>query len=259
VSATEDRPIYRPTLSVVAGLVYREQSQVFNRWFLPTYRTSFRWTGNRCDAEDATNWVFAHAVGGMRLPEVVSVVDDRVTDTTLQAAGLHWSERYGIDPMRCSEIYACEAAFSGTPTTNLEALVDGLTAEMRLVIVLRFLRRRTLSAIAAQVGARPGTANVHLYTALSKVAERVGLRANPGEAAQADQVAAFVDDLIGKQRPLRFEASPAAWAALLAATHIQAAVAGNNLPRVRFVRSLEESFGTGGTRRHVTDLRIWTA
>jgi hypothetical protein len=52
---------------------------------------------------------------------------------------------------------------------------------------------------------------------------------------------------------------PAAWCALLAAAHLQAAVAGNNLPRMRFVRSLEETLRTGGIRRRVTHLRIWTA
>jgi hypothetical protein len=68
-----------------------------------------------------------------------------------------------------------------------------------------------------------------------------------------------VDDLVGKRRPLRFEVAPQAWAALLAATHIQAAVAGNNLPRARFVRSLEGRFMAGHARRHVTHLRIWSA
>jgi hypothetical protein len=42
---------------------------------------------------------------------------------------------------------------------------------------------------------------------------------------------------------------------MLAAAHIQAAVAGNNLPRMRFVRSLEDTL----TREPVTHLRIWTA
>src|ERR1700674_1789052 len=56
-----------PVLSVIRGLTYIEQCQVFNRWFLPTYQTSFRWTGNRSDAEDATSWVFMKAIGHVRL------------------------------------------------------------------------------------------------------------------------------------------------------------------------------------------------
>lgn len=246
-------------MRVIAGLTYSEQSQVFNRWLLPSYQTSFLWTGNRSDAEDATTWVFKNAVGCVRLPELVGIVDGYVADAALEAASRHWSGRYGVARLRCAEIYACEADLSGRPALTLAALCDGLSAEMRLVIVLRFLRRRPLSAIAAQLGVPPASANLRLFTALSGVAEQMGLDASPGRATQADQVAAFVDGLVGRRRPLRFEATPPAWAALLAATHIQAAVAGNNLPRARFVRSLEETFRTCGIRRRVTHLRIWTA
>jgi hypothetical protein len=248
-----------PNLRVIAGLIYSEPLQVFNRWLLPSYQTAFRWTGNRADAEDATRFAFKNSVGRLRLPEVVGIVDSHVAEATLEAASLHWSDRYGVALLRCCEIYAYEAALSCRPALTLAALVDGLSAEIRLVIVLRFLRRRPLSAIAAQLGAPCGTANLHLFTALSAVAQQMGLAADPGRANQADQVAAFVDGLVGRRRPLRFEAAPSAWAAMLAATHLQAAVAGNNLPRGRFVRSLEEAFRAGGSERHVTHLRIWTA
>ncbi len=210
----DDQP---PALSVIRGLTYFEECQVFNRWFLPTYQASFRWTGNRSDAEDATTWVFMNAVGTVHLPELVNVVDDMVADATLEAASRHWCDRYGVVRLRCAEIHAFEAGLAGRAPSTLDSLVEGLSAEMRLVIVLRFLRKRNMSAIATQLGVR---------------------------------------------RPLRFEATPSAWAALLAATHLQAAVAGNNLPTARFVRSLEESFEAHRmttSRRHVTNLRIWSA
>jgi hypothetical protein len=259
VSATGELGEFPPELRVIAGLTYSDQSQVLNRWLLPSYQTSFRWTGNRADAEDATTWAFRNAVGRVRLPEVVSIVDGLVTGATLDAASLHWSDRYGVDPLRCCEIFALEAALSGRPAMTLAGLVDSLSAEMRLVIVLRFLRRRALPSIAVQLGAPPGSVNVQLFRALSGVAEHMGLDACHGNVGQADQVAAFVDGLVGRRRPLRFEVTPPTWAAMLAATHIQAAVAGNNLPRARFVRSFEETFRTGGNGRHVTHLRIWSA
>jgi hypothetical protein len=244
---------------VIDGLTYSEQSQVFNRWILPSYQTSFVWTGNGPDAEDATAWVFKNGVGSVRLPEVVSIVDGYFADAALEAACRHWSERYGVARLRCAEIYACDAGRSHRSAPTLTELVDGLSAEMRLVVVLRFVRKRPLSAISAQLGAPPGCAHIHLFTALSKVAEQMGLDTNAAKPTQAQQVAAFVDGLVGRRRPLRFEAGPPAWAALLAATHIEAAVAGSNLPRARFVREVEETFMTGGTRRHVTHLRIWSA
>ncbi|HKB34134.1 MAG TPA: sigma factor-like helix-turn-helix DNA-binding protein [Candidatus Dormibacteraeota bacterium] len=256
----DDQP---PALSVIRGLTYFEECQVFNRWFLPTYQASFRWTGNRSDAEDATTWVFMNAVGTVHLPELVNVVDDMVADATLEAASRHWCDRYGVVRLRCAEIHAFEAGLAGRAPSTLDSLVEGLSAEMRLVIVLRFLRKRNMSAIATQLGVPARTANSLLLTALSGVAERMGLdSAASGAQAQAGQVAAFVADLIGWRRPLRFEATPSAWAALLAATHLQAAVAGNNLPTARFVRSLEESFEAHRmttSRRHVTNLRIWSA
>ena len=49
------------------------------------------------------------------------------------------------------------------------------------------------------------------------------------------------------------------WAALLAATHVQAAIAGNDLPRVRFVRSLEGLADTNRFNPLVTPSRIWIA
>ncbi|MEA2643301.1 MAG: hypothetical protein QOG08_327 [Chloroflexota bacterium] len=253
------RTVNPTALTVIAGLTYSEPCQVFNRWLLPAYQTAFRWTGDLSDAEDATTWVFKKTVGFVRLPELVSVVDRRVAAAMLDAASLHWSNRYGVAWFRCSEIYEREAAVSAGPALNLEALCDGLSAEMRLLIVLRFLRGRSLSAISTQLGIPPAAAKVHLYEALSRVAARIGLDASPCNPTQVDEVAAFVDDLVGKRRPLRFEVAPQAWAALLAATHIQAAVAGNNLPRARFVRSLEGTFSAGHARRHVTHLRIWSA
>ena len=262
MSTLEEQMVSPPALSVIAGYTYLERAQVFNRWFLSAYQTSFRWTGNRSDAEDATTWIFMNAMSRTRLPELVDVVDGRVADATLEAASRHWYDRYGVARCRCSEINASEAAIAGRPAPTLDALVDGLSAEMRLVIVLRFLRRRAPSAIAAQLGVPAKTANSVLYTALSMVAERIGLDADHDNHAQADQVATYVDDLVAKHRPLRFEADPAAWAALLAASYLQAAIAGNDLPATRFVRSLEESFAANRHswgRRHVTHLRIWTA
>jgi len=250
----DERALRSPALTVIPGLTYRDQSQVFKRWLLPTYQRSFLWTGNQPDAEDATTWIFNNLAARARLPEPVTAVDNRVVDATLEAASRHWSYRYGVARPRCSEVAAVEFALAGRPAMTLAELSDRLSAEMRLMIVLRFLRRRPLAAIAEQLGATPTTANVCMYTALSAVADRIGFDMPAGKA-EADQVVAFVDDLVAKRRPLRFEAGPQVWPALAAAAHIQAAVAGNNLPRIRFVRSLEDTLKL----RPVTHLRIWTA
>jgi hypothetical protein len=249
----------RAALSVVAGLTYRDPSQVFNRWLVPTYQMSIRWTGSMLDAEDATTWVLVNEMGRLRLPDLVQVVDEHVVNSGLEAICRHWSERYGISPVRCSSIHAAEAALAGRPALSFDALTDRLTADMRLVIVLRFLRRRAPSSIASQLGIAAGDGARLLFRALSDVAGRLGLDGDPTELAQVDQVAAFVRDLIARRRPLRFEAGPGAWTALLAATHIQASIAGNDLPRLRFVRALEDAACANCPTALVTPARIWTA
>jgi hypothetical protein len=249
----------RPALSVVAGLTYRERSQVFNRWLVPAYQISMRWTGNRMDAEDATTWVLINEMSRLDLPELVQVVDERLVASTLEAVGRHWSERYGVSQVSCSSIHPTEAALGGRSALSFEALTDRLTADQRLVIVLRFLRRRIASSIATQLGLAAGEGANLLFRALSDVAGRIGLDADPADRDQVTQVALFVTDLVARRRPLRFEAGPGAWAALLAATHIQAAIAGNDLPRVRFVRSLEGMVGVNGFKASVTRPRIWEA
>ena len=248
-----------PALSVVAGLTYRERSQVFNRWLLPAYQTSVRWTGNRLDAEDTTTWVLVREIGRLDLPELVQVVDERLAETTLEAVGRHWSELYGISTLRCASIQATEGASVGQPALSFDALTERLTADQHLVIVLRFLRRRTLTSIATQLRVPAAASANMLFRALSGVAARLGLDPDPTDPTQVDQVAAFVGDLVARRRPLRFEAAPGAWAALLAATHVQAAIAGNDLPRVRFVRSLEGLADTNRFNPLVTPSRIWMA
>lgn len=231
--------IHQPALSVVTGLIYRERRQVLNRWLVPVYQTSMRWTGNRPDAEDATTWVLVNQLNSLDLPELVPVVDERLAATTLEAVGRHWSDGYGVPLLRYASIHPIEAARAGQSRLTFDSLTESLSADERLAIVLRFLRLRTPSAIATQLGVSAGASANLLYRALSKVAVRLGLDADPGDLDQVTQVALFVSDVVARRSPLRFEAAPGAWMALLAATHIQAAIAGNDLPRLRFVRSLE--------------------
>jgi len=249
----------RPALTVVAGLTYRERSQVLNRWLVPAYQTSIRWTGNRLDAEDATTWVLINEISRLDLPDLVQLVDERLAETTLDAIGRHWSERYGISQLRCSAIQSVEAALVGQPTLGIDALTDRLTADERLLIVLRFLRGHALPSISAQLKLSARASANMLFRALLGVAARLGLDADAADTTQVDLIAAYVGDLVARRRPLRFEATPNAWPALVAATHIQAAIAGNDLPRLRFVRSLE---GLGSSERfapHVTASCIWSA
>src|SRR5260370_34063029 len=139
----------RPALTVVAGLTYRERSQVLKRWLVPAYQTSIRWTGNRLDAEDATTWVLINEMSRLDLPDLVQLVDERLAETTLDAIGRHWSERYGISHLRCSAIQSVDAALIGQAALGIDALTDRLSADERLVIVLPFLRWRALPSVSA--------------------------------------------------------------------------------------------------------------
>jgi hypothetical protein len=232
-------------LAVVRGLTYTNWSQVFERWLMPVYRTSFRWTGNRADSEDATAWVLLKTADHLQLPELVEVADDRVLDLALEAITHHWVERYGFQCLGCAEMFLPEA------TASLDRLFAGLSAEMYLMLVLRFLRRRSPEAIAAQLRIRPDEARRRILTALARVAQRIGFPPRSSESPQGDELSAYVEDIVARRRPVRFDVAPDAWPVMIAAGHVQAAIAGNDLPAKGFIRSLE--------RRLVTCPRIWSA
>ena len=240
-------------LAVVRGLTYTSCSQVFKRWLMPTYRTSFRWTGNRADSEDATAWALLNTANTLQLPELVQVVDDGVLNVALEAVTRHWVEGYGIQRMRWAAV--CRSAV----TAPLESLFDGLTAEMRLLLVLRFLRRRSPEAIAAQLRIRPEEARRRILAALTRVAQRFGFPPGSSEVRQVAQVSAYVEDIVARRRPVRFEVAPDGWSVMIAAGQIQAAIAGNDLPAKGFIRSLERRLVDCSERRFVTRPRIWSA
>lgn len=235
-------------LAIVRGLTYTDVAQVHSRWLIPTYANVFRWTGNRIDAEDLTAWILHHVDGDFHAPEMVQVVEERVAELTSQAIARHWSERYGVAGMSLT------ASSFAEPRPTLEALLTDLTAEMHLTLVLRFVRRRPTAAIANQLRVAGEEANRRVFVALGRVAERIGFLPRAGFPRNLDDVSAFVTDLAARRRPIRFDAGSGAWPAMVAACHIEAAIAGNDLPSGRFVRSLEAS-----RRRPVTAIRIWSA
>jgi len=233
-------------LRVLAGHTYRDPVQVFNRCLMPVYQTSYRWTGNRLDAEDVTTWVFVNEFRRIDLPQPVPAVDDQLIEATVQAIGKHWTERYGISSLRWSALHAGEVASPWRSTLSLRALLDPLPGELRLVTVLRFLRGRTVSQIAAQLDTSPQAAAILTFRALAEIGAEMGFGPVRDDISQAGEVATFVDHLVTRRRPLRFEATPTSFQAVLAATCVHAAIAGNDLPRARFVRSLEEAFNWSG-------------
>jgi DNA-directed RNA polymerase specialized sigma24 family protein len=232
--------------AVVTGGTYGEPGQVFNRCLMPVYQTSYRWTGNRLDAEDVTTWVFINEFRRLHLPQAVTDVDDQMIEATVEAIGKHWTERYGIPPRRWSAFHAGEVATPWRSTMSLRALLDPLPGELRLVVVLRFLRRRTVTQIANQLDVSPANAAILIFKALGGIGTEIGLGPSVDDASQAREVSTFVDHLVTRRRPPRFEATPAALQVLLAATFVHSAIAGNDLPQPRFLSSLKEEVIAGG-------------
>jgi DNA-directed RNA polymerase specialized sigma24 family protein len=229
-----------PPFTVLAGHTYREPVQVFNRCVMPVYQTSYRWTGNRPDAEDVTTSVLVGAFPNLDLPQTVIKVHDMLVEATIETIGKHWTERYGVSPQRWSTVQAGEVAAPLRSTLSLRALLDPLPGDLRLVTVLRFLRRRTVDQIAAQLGVSSAAAAVLMFRALSSIGAEMGFGDSGDDTSQAGELARFVDHLVMRRRPLRFEATPATFQAMLAATCVHASIAGNDLPSPRFVRSLAD-------------------
>src|SRR5260370_2868850 len=93
-----------------AGHAYRDPVQLFNRCLMPVYQTSYRWTGNRMDAEDVTTWVFINEFRPLDLPRSLPAVDDPLIEATVHAIGKPWTKRSGISSLRGSALPAAEAA-----------------------------------------------------------------------------------------------------------------------------------------------------
>ena len=234
-------------LAIVQGLRYTHMAQVHRRWLLPTYATAYRWTGNRADAEDLTEWIFHNLGRDFGTAQPVEVIQNSLTELTSEAIVRHWSARYGVIGLNVT---------ASAPTDShprLESLLADLTAEMHLALIRRFVRRLPIATIANRLRVSVQEADRRVYVALTQVAAQVGLAAPSNIPQRLDDLSDFITDLVARRSPLRFEARSGVWRAMVAACHIQSAIAGNALPTQRFVRSLES------TGRFVTAPRIWSA
>ena len=235
-------------LEVVCGLTYSDMGQVRRRWLIPTYAIAYRLTGNRADAEDLTAWIFHNLGRAFSGPETCHIVEEQLAELTSEAIHRHWSDRYSV----AGVTYAGSALSDSRPT--LEHLSAGLTAEMHLILVSRFARRQSLGTIANRLGVSIREADRRIFGALTQVAERIALPRMFKIPQELDRVSDFVNDLVARRRPVRFEARQGTWPIMVAACHVQAAIAGNDLPTRQFVRSMEAP-----PRRFVTELRISSA
>ncbi len=235
---------------VVGGLVYTDRLAVFNRWFVPTYKLAFRWTGNELDAQDVASGVVRTVIADGPLPADVATVEASIESATLWGIRDHWSGRYGMPSA---------ATVTGGPGLAFNDLVSSLDGELHRVVVLRVLRHIANSSVAAQLQIAPAKAEMILVRALLKIAVKLGLPGGALEPHQVASVATFAEDLIRKRRPLRFEASSGAWAALVAACHLQASITGNDLPAARYTSHQRHVALGQRVRRRVTALRIWSA
>ena len=234
-------------LAIVQGLSYTHMAQVNRRWLLPTYATAYRWTGNRADAEDLTEWVFHNLGRDFGAAQPVEVIQKSLTELTSEAIVRHWSARYGVIGLNVT---------ASAPTDSrprLESLLADLSAEMHLALIRRFVRRAPIATIANRLRVPIQEADRHVFVALTQVAERIGFGPLYDIPQRLDDASAFVTDLVARRPPVRFEARSGIWRAMVAACHIQGAIAGNDLPTQRFVRSLEPA------SRFVTKTRIWSA
>jgi hypothetical protein len=233
----------RPTLSVVRGLAYSDRLQLLNRSLVPVYQTLFRWTGTAPDAEDATRWLFEAVVAPLALPAPVEEVNARLNRATVQALGRHWSTGYGISATRWAGILGRPGLVSLRAALGLRGLFDPLPGELRLLVALRFVRRRPMETIAARLRLSSACATLMLFEALTAIGVGLGLPDASPTIAQAALVSRFVDDLVAGRRPARFECAPTTLTALLAAAQVQAASPGNDLPNLRFARRIASSLG----------------
>lgn len=222
---------------MVSGLIYTDPRPVITRRLSAVYQIAFRWTGSTPDAEQVVLEAFAAAFQDTSWPAPVRALDARLENAAFYALDGHWFDRHRVGATR-HDIEECERLASGVPP-RLESLFEDLTARKRLMLLLRFVRRRPLAAIAAQLGETRDDAATGLVEALAQVSRRLPLDTGARPAA-AERVMTFVDAIVRGRRPPPASVDRGDWPLLAAAAHVQAGIAGKNLMRPALIEEVDE-------------------
>ena len=133
--------------------------------------------GNRSDAEDLTQQVAMKAIPRLREGATAASIRGYLFATARTSLSQFWARRFGMPEEELDEQLAPPPRLDrdGSPeaAVRVQRILDGLPANYRRVLELRFLRGYSLKEVAKETGATVGGVKVMQLRAL-RAAARAG-------------------------------------------------------------------------------------
>ena len=142
----------------------------------PVYRFVYARTGNRADAEDVTSTTFMRALPHLRPDVSQGELRSYLRTTARTVLADLWRERHGAVAEELDEDVTPNQPAPETDAVDVEYVLEGLPANYRTVLELRFLRGYSIRETAAAMSVTIGNAKVLQLRALRRAARTAAPR-----------------------------------------------------------------------------------
>jgi len=158
---------------VVPGgiLPVEDWEAVYRDHVVPVYRFVYARVGNRPDAEDVTSVVFERALPRLRTGATVGQLRSYLIATAKTVLADHWRDRFGVGELPDEIPNRPPQESDDAHQSDVERILEGLSANYREVLELRFLRGYSLKETALKMGTTIGNVKVMQLRALRRAAQ----------------------------------------------------------------------------------------
>ncbi|MFN2583107.1 MAG: RNA polymerase sigma factor [Candidatus Dormibacteria bacterium] len=146
---------------------------VYREHVVPVYRYVYARTGNRADAEDITSTTFIRALPHLRTDVSEGELRSYLRATARTAVADLWRERHGATTEESDDDVTPSPRPTESRDVDVEYVLEGLPANYRRVLELRFLRGYSIKETAGAMGISVSNAKVMQLRALRRAAETV--------------------------------------------------------------------------------------
>jgi RNA polymerase sigma factor (sigma-70 family) len=143
---------------------------VYQEHVAPLYRYVYSRTGNTPDAEDVTSTTFLRALPRLRADVSAAEIRAYLRTTARSVLADVWRQRHGTVLMEFDEERDAAQPVERERDVDVSPILDGLPANYRSVLELRFLRGYSIRETAAAMGVSVANAKVLQLRALRRAA-----------------------------------------------------------------------------------------
>ncbi|HVC41467.1 MAG TPA: sigma-70 family RNA polymerase sigma factor [Candidatus Saccharimonadales bacterium] len=148
----------------------KDWESVYQEHVAPLYRFVYSRTGNTPDAEDVTSTTFIRALPRLRYDVSPAEIQAYLRTTARSVLADVWRERHGTVLMEFDEQRDAAHPPERHDEVDITPILDGLPANYRSVLELRFLRGYSIRETAAAMGVSIANAKVLQLRALRRAA-----------------------------------------------------------------------------------------